>query len=111
MRELELARAAGIGAGECAALVSEELVLDERLRDRGAVQRDERLSHPRGELMQRAREKLFARSALAEQQHGGVTGRDALQLARHRLHCGALAEDARESNALRMLLFQQDVLA
>ena len=42
VRGLELADAPLVGAGERAALVAEELALEELVRDRRAVERDER---------------------------------------------------------------------
>ena len=46
---LEAPRLAAVGAGEGPLLVAEELVLDQRLRDRGAVQGDEGPGLPRRE--------------------------------------------------------------
>ena len=62
---LERAAAQPVGAGEGAALVAEQLALDELLRQRGAVDRDERRLLARPEPVQLARDQLLARAALA----------------------------------------------
>jgi hypothetical protein len=49
--------------------VAEELGLDHRLGDGRAVERDEGLVRPRRERVQRARHQLFARAALAPDEH------------------------------------------
>src|SRR5690606_30866413 len=54
-----------IGAGERATLVAEELALDELLRQRGTIDRDERRLRAWAQAVQLARHELFARSALA----------------------------------------------
>ena len=72
-------------AGEGAALVAEELALEERVRDRGAVDRDERMVAARGEHVDRPREELLARPALALEEDGGVRRGDALGLRAHGL--------------------------
>src|SRR4051812_6204672 len=75
-------RAAG-GARHCAreraALVSEQLALDELLRDGRAVDLDERLVLARGVLVQRASDELLAGAALARDEHGGGAVGDALE--------------------------------
>ena len=63
-------------AGERAAFVAEQLRLEDRLGDRRAVHRDERLPGARAQLMHGARAELLAGAALTEQQHrrGGWRG-------------------------------------
>ena len=65
VRRLEAADAPLARAGEGAALVAEELALEQRLRDRGAVHDDEGLVAARAELVDRARDELLAGAALA----------------------------------------------
>src|SRR5208283_4613843 len=67
----ELAR-----AGERAALVTEELALEERLRDGGAVDRHERPATTLGELVRPPREHLLARAALADERERHLLRRD-----------------------------------
>ena len=69
--ELEAPRLAGHGARERAALVAEELALDELLRDGRAVDLDERLVLAARVLVQRAGDELLARPALARDEHRG----------------------------------------
>ena len=66
-------------AGEGAALVAEELALDQVLGDRRAVDLDERLVAARRVLVQRARDELLAGAALAGDEHGGRRVGDALE--------------------------------
>ena len=61
--ELEHAGAPLIRAGERAALVAEDLGLHQRGRDGGAVDGDERLLAPRGEVVDGARHHLLAGAA------------------------------------------------
>src|SRR5208282_3339629 len=72
--EFEPPRLAGDGAGEGPALVAEELALDELLRDRGAVDLDERLVFARRVVVEGALDGLLARAALAcnQQRSRGV---------------------------------------
>ena len=64
------------GAGECAALVAEQLALDQRGRQRRAVDADERALASRAPIVQRPREQLLARACIACQEHRRVGGRD-----------------------------------
>src|SRR5947209_2400462 len=66
-----------VGAGERAAPVAEQLALEHLARDGGAVEGDERLLRAGGEAMNRARENLLARAALAGDQHADGRGGDA----------------------------------
>jgi hypothetical protein len=58
--------------------VPEQLALDERRGDRGAVHGDERSLAPLGEPVQRSRHELLPGAGLAEDGHGRLGGRDAL---------------------------------
>ena len=71
---LGLAHLAPARAGEGALLVAEQLVLEQRLGDGGAVDGHEGALGAVGELVQRAGQQLLAGAALAQQQHGGVGG-------------------------------------
>ena len=81
--QLELAQPARGRAREGAPLVAEELALEQRLGNRGAVDRDEGAVAPGRERVDRAREELLARAALALEQDGGVGRGDALGLGAH----------------------------
>src|SRR5262245_59182029 len=75
---LELADLLLGGARERALLVPEELRLDQRFGNRGAVHLDERLPAAQAVAMDRPRDELLADAALAEQQDRRVGGRRAL---------------------------------
>ena len=64
------------GAGERAALVAEELALEEVVRDGREVDAHERLRGARGALVEEAREAVLARAGRPEEEHGvrGVEG-------------------------------------
>ena len=66
---LELADARRRGAGEGAALVPEELALEQVRRQRRAVDLDERPVAPRRSLVNGARDQLLADAALAADEH------------------------------------------
>ena len=68
-RELEQAAFALARVGKCAALVSEELRLEQVLGDRRAVDCDERLLRIRAGIVNTAREQLFSGAGFAQQQH------------------------------------------
>ena len=69
-RELELAELLLVRAGERAALVAEQRALDQLVRDRRQVHRDERRAGAQaGGAVQQARQQLLARPALAQDQH------------------------------------------
>ena len=62
---LELADAAALRPGEGALLVAEQLALQQRLRDGGTVEGQERRLGPRAVLVDGAGHQLLARAALA----------------------------------------------
>ena len=72
VRHLEPARLAADGAGKCALLVAEQLGLEQRVGDRGAVDRDKRAVRARAQRVQRAREEFLSGAALAFEEHGGI---------------------------------------
>ena len=66
LREPEAAFLPPVGAGERPLLVAEQLGLEERLGDRAAVERDERLAPAVAQAMHGLRHELFSGSGLAE---------------------------------------------
>src|SRR5262249_30213457 len=64
-------------AGEGALLVSEELRFEERIRERRAVERDERAGGARRALVDEARDDLLAGAGLAGDEDGRLGRRDA----------------------------------
>ena len=76
---LEGARLLVRRAGEGALLVAEQLVLENVLGERGAVEREERPLRAIALLVNRARDELLARAALAEDEDGGGGGRDGVE--------------------------------
>src|SRR5947208_2901914 len=66
--ELEEAILALSRIGKGAALVSEKLGLEQRLRNRGTVHSNERLFRGGARVMNSTGEQLFSRAGLAEQQ-------------------------------------------
>ena len=74
-RGLELADAALDGAGEGAALVAEQLALEQLVGNRRAVDGDEG-SAPVGVVVDGAGDQLLAGAGLALDEHGGVGRRD-----------------------------------
>src|SRR4051812_21491123 len=103
MREFELAGTAGVSAGECALLVTEELILDQVFRNGCAVNSNHDLAGTRAELVDGTGEQFFSGAALAQQQDRGLSGRNALKLARGRLHGRMFAEDSGKAHGLREL--------
>lgn len=75
--DLEQPRLRAIGTREGAALVSEQLVLQQRLLQCRALHHDERAMAPRAARVQQLGDHLLARPGLAGDEHGGVGGRHA----------------------------------
>ena len=73
MRELELAALVAVGAGEAALDVPEELRLEQRLGDAGAVHRHERRQLAAGVAVDVPRDHVLADAALAGDQDLGRT--------------------------------------
>ncbi len=90
---LEAAAPHGLGAGEGAALVAEQLRFQQVLRDRRGVQGDEGLLRAWAVLVQRARHELLAGARFARDQHGHVRLRQAADGAEHLLHRRRMAQD------------------
>src|SRR6185369_14300707 len=66
--------------------VTEELALEQRLRDRAAVDRDEGLVRAHTRAVDRTREQFLARAALALDQHARIAGGHALRLRQEIFH-------------------------
>ena len=92
VRGLEETGARADCARERAARVTEELALDELLRDRRAVHGDHRLAGASRAVVDRARDELLARAALAEHENRRVRGRDALDASIDVAHRRAAAD-------------------
>src|SRR5262249_38730570 len=99
---LELAGARRDGSREGAFHVTEKLALDEILRDRTAVDDDERALSTVRAAMELARDELFARTGLAGDQHRDVGCRDLLQFAEHLHHRRTHPDDLAESLVLEL---------
>src|SRR5438105_14114682 len=69
MRQLEDTGPAIVRAGKRALLMTEDLALEQRFGNRGAVNRDERERRARTQLVNRLRGQLLAGSRLAPDQH------------------------------------------
>ena len=80
-------------AGEGAALVAEELRLEQVLRDRRRVDRDERAARARAVLVQRVGDELLAGARLAGDEDGDDALAEPADRAEHVLHRRRLAED------------------
>ena len=78
VRGFELARLVAIGAGEAALHVAEQLGLEQRFRQAGAVDRREDVVRPRAARVDVARDDFLADAALAGDQDLGVRSRDAV---------------------------------
>ncbi len=77
-----------VRAGERAALVPEQLALEQRPRDRRAVDRPQRPAGARGERVDGRGDEFLARSRLAADEHRGLGARDTLDDLEHPLHGG-----------------------
>ena len=75
-----------VRAGEAAALVTEQLALDELRGDSAAVERQEGAFAPPGELVDGLGGELLAGAALADQHDGRRRRRHACQLVVQHLH-------------------------
>src|SRR5262245_46069500 len=75
-----------VSAGKRALLVAEQLAFQKRIGDRSAVDRHEWLVRTLAVLIERPRDKLLPRSALAKNQHGYILNRHATNRLVHLLH-------------------------
>src|SRR6185369_5726591 len=93
VRIFELSGLAAMGAGEGALLVTEELGFEELLRDRRAVDLDERPLTASRRRMDRSGDEVLADPALATDQHRGVGVGDALDDGADGAHPGMTVEE------------------
>ncbi len=101
---LELAADAALGAGERAALVAEDERLDERARQRRAVDGEEGLRAPGAALVEGAGDHLLAAARLAADEHRRARLGDALDQAADAVHRRRGADDgARPPGAIDLL--------
>src|SRR4029077_4722531 len=99
VRRFELPDPIGLGVGEAPFPVPEELALEEPARSRLEVERDERPSLPRRVPMNRARDELLARPALAQDEDARVGRSGLLELLDDAPHLGRGADDPLEAVA------------
>jgi hypothetical protein len=91
----ETAAAHGGGAGEGAALVTEQLGLEQVARNRRRIDGDEGLVGARTVAVQGARHQFLAGAGLAVDEHRGMRLRQTADGAKHFLHRRCLAENLR----------------
>ena len=108
--QLELALLGGLGVGEGARLVAEQLRLDQLLGQRAAVHLHVGLVGARRVVVQRVRDQLLAGARLAANQHRGRGAGHLRHLLVEGLHRPAGADDVAEVVALLQLLAQLRVL-
>jgi len=104
VRDFKESLAVGVGAGEGALDVSEQLALEQGFRQAGAVDRPERLGATQRVVVDRPGQKLLARSGGPFDQHRDVRGRDATDDLKDPLHGRAVAFDALEEEAFLVSL-------
>ncbi len=96
MGQLEPPLALADRAGEGPLLMAEKLALEQRLGQRGTVDRDEWKLPARRGIVHGARDQLFAGARFAEDQHGADRLGDVADQLEDVAHPRALAEDAVE---------------
>ena len=89
-------------AREGAALVAEELGLEQLLGERRAVQRDERAAFARGGLVDEARDDFLARAGLAADHDGRVGGGHLRRLLEHALPISRWPDDEHARLAMEL---------
>ena len=92
--QLDLTGLGLLGAGERAALVAEELRLEQLLGERRAVQGDERAAASRGCAMDESGDDFLAGAGLTGHEHGRVRLRDLGRLLQHLVPFRGFAHDA-----------------
>src|SRR6202049_539527 len=111
MRQVHLADFARAGPGKRAALVAEQFVFDQSFGNRRTVEGHKRLLAPIRQMVDGARAELFAGSAFAEEQSGGVGSGYALDLLADSANGGMLADNTGKSVASGVFFAKQQVLA
>src|SRR6185503_361015 len=111
VRRLELPFAPRDRTRERALLVAEELALDQLARERRAVHLDERLRPARPAIVERVRDQLLPRPALAADQHRDVGVGDAIDGLEELPHDRARADELLEPVRALYLLEQPAVVA
>src|SRR5688572_14810098 len=109
-RHLEETDLVGCGARERPLLVAEQLTLDQVLRNRRAVDLDERALDAVRVVVNRVGDQLLARAVLALDQDVRVAGGHALDELEEILHLLALPDDVREAVLAANLLLELLVL-
>ena len=105
-RRLEQPQPAVQGARKRTFLVAEQFALDQRLRDRGTVDGDERFAAPRAVVMERASHQLLAGAALADDKHGAASVSHQADLLEQGTHRCTLPDDVVERMPLVQLRVQ-----
>src|SRR5581483_11753292 len=82
-----------LGARERAGDVAEQLALDDRVRERAAVDGDEGLPLARAVVVDRLRDELLARARLAADEDADIPRRNFLQQAQEPVNRRRVAED------------------
>ncbi len=97
-------------AGEGALLPAEQLALDERARNRRAVDAHHDAAAPRALLVNLRRDEFLAGTRFAEEQHRRVSGRDLARLFEHALDGVTLSDDEAPAKTLVNLLAEVLIL-
>ena len=107
---LEQALLVGVGAGEGAPHMPEQLGFEQGFRDGAAVDRHEGPIRALGELVQGTRGQLLAGARLANQQHAGAPGAGLAKRVEHPLHGRRFAQQSVKPVASLDFIAQGQVL-
>ena len=110
VRDLDHPRLGPVRAGERAALVTEQLGLEQRIGQRGAVHGNEHLGGPRALGVDRPGDQLLPGPGLSLDQDVGLGPGGLPDEVEHRRHGRALADDLVEARARRERLPQPAIL-
>ena len=111
VRFLEKSALVGYGPGERALLVPEQFRLEQILRQRAAIDGDERMMLAVAVEVQPTRDQLLAGAAFALDQHGAVGVGDLVDEVVNELHFSARADDVFEAIPVLEFLAEVNVLA
>ena len=109
--ELEAADAIGLGVGERAAHVAEQLALEHAFRDAAGVDDHHRARRAARHRVQRPRDDALAGAVLAEDQDVGVRGTDARDHLQHALHRRRLGDQLGHALAAQQRVLGLEPLA